>query len=202
MRTSSFISTFLVIVGRPSAAWVTTAQARFGASLEEAVKATNFESQAPADKSLGWLWSAPTDSGSTRGLGQSITWAWDPALCDSILGTFKEEFFNIHIIECVRRAARPEAAATRASHPPPMPSDALRCLPCVHTARTEDTRAALAHMHDYLPCAPCVFPPHGCTPCEQQLPTLSPRSPPVPWCSPTAFSSQLRPSDHSDAPGI
>ena len=62
-----------------SSAWLTTSQARYGAELEEIQASFFAASQKSADRSLGWLWSAPNDARSNRGLGGSITWAWDAA---------------------------------------------------------------------------------------------------------------------------
>lgn len=51
-------------------------------------------------RNLGWLWSLPSDSSDSRGLGQSITWAWDPALCDKLMPIFRERFTTISFIDC------------------------------------------------------------------------------------------------------
>merc|ERR1719331_1886678 len=72
----------------PACTWISTSQARYGANLEELRRGTRMESTANADRSLGWLWSAPRSTTDARGLGQSITWAWDPELCDSLLPAF------------------------------------------------------------------------------------------------------------------
>ena len=85
---------------RASHAWVTTSQARYGATVEDISLGTYDDSEVGADHQIGWLWSSPASSRNPRGLGQSITWAWDPLLCEKLLSTFKEEFFNIRIIGC------------------------------------------------------------------------------------------------------
>merc|ERR1719440_2753888 len=49
---------------------------------------------------MGYLWTFPADSSDPAGLGGGITWQWDPALCDSILDNFSEDFFFIDFITC------------------------------------------------------------------------------------------------------
>ena len=56
-------------------AWVTTAQYQRDAA---ATPLSTFKSRAGA---INRLWSSPTDSTLTRGLGMGITYAWDPVVC-------------------------------------------------------------------------------------------------------------------------
>ena len=80
--------------------WLSISQARYGATLDDLRDQTYMQSTANADRSIGWLWSAPRSQTDSRGLGQSITWAWDPKLCDMILGSFKSDAFGIPMLGC------------------------------------------------------------------------------------------------------
>ena len=100
----------LALLAAPSAlAWLSISQARYGTSLDDLRATTYGTSTRNADMSLGWIWSAPRTRTDPRGLGQSITWAWDPALCDKLLPAFKSDAFGIPMLDCqsVRTVRRP-----------------------------------------------------------------------------------------------
>ena len=88
-------------------AWVSTSQARYGASIEliqdeslglDAITPAGVHQQ--QQMSLGYLWSLPADSSDDRGLGGSITWAFDEKICDDILPLFNEKFWGISFVNC------------------------------------------------------------------------------------------------------
>lgn len=86
-------------------AWVTTAQARLGVSLEDIARMMHGQPR-PVDLhpqvELSMLWThnpegLPYAAGTEewrreqlRGLGGGITWAWDPTLCDDLVPLFRE----------------------------------------------------------------------------------------------------------------
>ena len=78
--------------------WVSTSQARFGATISGIKNEMKGTINYPVQQSLGYLWSLPTDSQSDRGLGQSITWAWDDTLCDLL--SMEEDFWEMSFIGC------------------------------------------------------------------------------------------------------
>ena len=95
------------------AAWIVTSQARYGARLDDLALATRGQSARNAYESLGWLWSAPMVPHEARGLGQSITYAIDPMLCDALLPRIAESFWGASLVNCVAlRATIARAFAT------------------------------------------------------------------------------------------
>ena len=116
----------------PARCWITISQARFGAEAADFAASTHIMSASgtvlsydPPDKSLGYLWSAPRRGYplSERGLGHSITWAWDPELCDALLPMFSETFYALSLI------GNPSRDAASVCHMGSEPSDHLvyRC---------------------------------------------------------------------------
>ncbi len=96
LRTSLLLAALPCLVG-----WVTTSQSRFGAQVSDI--AAEMEGLSPVTDPrlrLGYLWNYPIDTNSDAGLGQSITWAWDPAMCKKIFPTFMESFWFIDMITC------------------------------------------------------------------------------------------------------
>ena len=83
-----------------TASWLSISQARYGVRVEDMQQMTRYGSSLNADRSLGWLWSAARTTTDTKGLGQSITWAWDPALCTRLLPAFRSDAFGIPLIDC------------------------------------------------------------------------------------------------------
>ena len=72
----------LLLLMLPSAmGWVTISASSYGASLENFIALQDGLYSGPALQTLGWLWHFPSDAAQTRGLGGSITWAWDDTLC-------------------------------------------------------------------------------------------------------------------------
>lgn len=122
-------STALVaMIVAPARCWITISQARFGAEAADFAASTHIMSASgtvlsydPPDKSLGYLWSAPRRGYplSERGLGHSITWAWDPELCDALLPMFSETFYALSLIGCEAiQAGMQRAFATWAQNHP------------------------------------------------------------------------------------
>ena len=100
LRRGSRLLLQLALLATSAHAWISVSQALYGAKLDDLRAATRRQSSLNADKSLGWLWSAPRSTTDARGLGQSITWAWDPRLCDMLLPAFRSDAFGIPLINC------------------------------------------------------------------------------------------------------
>jgi hypothetical protein len=86
-------------------AWVSISQARYGATIDGIYNeslgrdlGTNF--LVARQQSLGYLWTLPSDPLDTTGLGGTITWAWDPALCARLQPLFKEDFWFTNFVDC------------------------------------------------------------------------------------------------------
>ena len=90
----------LLLLARPAAGWISASQAKYGTQIDEIVKASDGLSRASAFRSLGWLWTYPRDPLDTKGLGGSITWALDPALCDHLLPRMREGFWRQSFVGC------------------------------------------------------------------------------------------------------
>jgi hypothetical protein len=99
MRNLAILSCVLG-AARHTSAWISTSQARYGAQLDDIIATSYSTSTVNADRSLGFLWSLPASSMDERGLGQSITWAWDPALCDALVPTLRDEALSIRMVGC------------------------------------------------------------------------------------------------------
>ena len=96
-----------------TASWLSIAQARFGVRVEDTQSMTRYGSTLNGPQALGFLWSAARTTTDTKGLGQSITWAWDPALCDLLLPAFRDGAFGIRLLSCnTIRATMHRAFAT------------------------------------------------------------------------------------------
>jgi hypothetical protein len=79
-----------------SLAWATRSQTKWGVSVEAIRNQMNGGDPTPQPwAELGSLWTLhpnpTTEADAMRGLGGGITWAWDPALCDLLLPTFRED---------------------------------------------------------------------------------------------------------------
>ena len=129
-----------------SSAWLTTSQARYGAELEEIQASFFAASQKSADRSLGWLWSAPNDARSNRGLGGSITWAWDPELCTYLMTAFKEEV-RAKGLRLSHDAGRPSRACPLVAHRWCDLRCALNAAPLLSFASSPVPRAAAVLQH-------------------------------------------------------
>jgi hypothetical protein len=90
----------LLLVGA-ARAWITTTQARYGASVEHIFNESLGRNVGEARRSLGYLWSQPAEAGQATGLGSSITWVWDEEkLCKELLPRVKENFWFIPLVSC------------------------------------------------------------------------------------------------------
>ena len=118
----------LAAVAPPAGAWISTSQVRYGTQINDIQLEAYGESLQNSYKSLGWLWTSPdrthNDAGDaghdpSSGLGQSITWAWDPALCDLISPTFREDFMFFNFVDCkhIKASVHRAFAAWSANHP-------------------------------------------------------------------------------------
>lgn len=145
------------------AGWASISQAAWGVQLgdiQDQLRGGHTASLANPELNLGYLWSQPADPHSTHGLGGGIAWAWDPALCASILPAFGElvpsvgcddlratmrRSFSAWSSACLRGApaatARPtrcQARPTRQVHP--LPSQAhCQAHPAATTRLTHNT---------------------------------------------------------------
>ena len=109
-------------------AWVTISQSRFGAQLSTIRAQYGVNSSVPysirVQNMLGYLWTSPEAPQSHRGLGGGIAWAWDPALCDTLLDRFHE-------------GARAPGSNRQPSPSPPPPARSPPTLtpsPCAQTS--------------------------------------------------------------------
>jgi len=108
-------STTLVLLGIVPGAhsWTTTAQAYYGATIAGIYNETlgrdlGTPLQVQRMQSLGYLWSMPCTADTfvclnrdpNRGLGNSITWALDPRLCDDLLPLFEDDFWAMSLVTC------------------------------------------------------------------------------------------------------
>jgi hypothetical protein len=82
------------------ASWITITQARYGTSIEHIRNESRGINIGSPDKTLGHLWSLPVNGFDQKGLGGSITWAWDSRMCAQLLPQFKDEFWFISLISC------------------------------------------------------------------------------------------------------
>ena len=91
----------LLLLMLPSAmGWVTISASSYGASLENFIALQDGLYSGPALQTLGWLWHFPSDAAQTRGLGGSITWAWDDTLCPKLQPRFPEDLFFAPLVQC------------------------------------------------------------------------------------------------------
>jgi hypothetical protein len=88
------------ILVRPCEGFVLTVQSRFGAQLGalQSLQHGNYTGSVTA--TLGYIWHYPELSTDDRGLGGGIAWAWDPALCPTILPYFHEDLFFSGLVRC------------------------------------------------------------------------------------------------------
>ena len=93
--------------------WTTISQASYGATIENIYnESLGHDLGTPVDQarmqSLGYLWSLPCERNTwecvnrdpQRGLGGTITWAWDPSLCDELLPLFADDFWSMSFMNC------------------------------------------------------------------------------------------------------
>jgi hypothetical protein len=81
----------LLCVSPLAAGWVTSSQSKYGVQLDMIQDAFNGDAEPIPTDFVGFLWTDPEDPLDDTGLGNSITWAWDPALCDKLMPVFKED---------------------------------------------------------------------------------------------------------------
>lgn len=95
------ISHAMLLLASPVAGWVTRSQSVYGAQISEIQALMRGEAVSRNQQAqLGYLWYAPPDTNSSRGLGGGITWAWDDNLCDQLNGQMKEDVFFINLVTC------------------------------------------------------------------------------------------------------
>jgi hypothetical protein len=93
-------SVVLGLLVAPCAAWVSLSQSRYGTTLAMVRAQQHGLYTGPKQAALGFLWTLPENTNDTRGLGKGITWAWDPNLCPTILGFFREDLFFAPLVQC------------------------------------------------------------------------------------------------------
>uniref|UniRef100_A0A7S2HJS0 Peptidase M10 metallopeptidase domain-containing protein n=1 Tax=Haptolina brevifila TaxID=156173 RepID=A0A7S2HJS0_9EUKA len=86
-------------------AWISTSQARFGATIEGIYNESlglvlDVELTVARQQSLGYRWTLPDNARDNRGLGGSITWAWDKDLCDRMLPLTRDSFWGVSLVNC------------------------------------------------------------------------------------------------------
>lgn len=89
-----------LLAASPAAGWISLTQSRFGTSLHLLKNESVGVGTGTAQQSLGYLWSLPELSHDSRGLGGSITWAWDPELCAQLEPAFYQDFWQFSFISC------------------------------------------------------------------------------------------------------
>ena len=75
-------------------------QSRFGVRAEQIYNESIGMGESNPQMTLGYLWAQPSWTQETRGLGGSITWAWDETLCNEIVPRFEEHFWAIPLVSC------------------------------------------------------------------------------------------------------
>lgn len=97
----------MVPVWAMSFGWTSISQARFGMQVSDVQQLQNGTWAMPEpglyQRQLGFLWTFPSETEDTRGLGGGIAWAWDNAgLCgsDGILRLFREDLFFANLVGC------------------------------------------------------------------------------------------------------
>jgi len=81
-------------------AWITVSQSRYGVTIEHIhSESLGNEVGAPLH-SLGHLWDLPWATDDATGLGGTITWAFDEALCEHLLPEVRENFWFISLVTC------------------------------------------------------------------------------------------------------
>ena len=100
--------------------WVSFSGARFGAQLSTIQGQLQGEaSSLPPTQQLGYLWSMPSESLSSAGLGGGLTFQFDPRLCDKIQGQFRETFLAVPLVKChdLKSAVHRAFTSWSANHP-------------------------------------------------------------------------------------
>ena len=94
------LGALLVFATPPASAWITVSQSEYGTSIARIRNESVGLNVGNPLQSLGHLWSLPQDPMSTTGLGSSITWAWDSAICDEVLRDVKENVWFVSLVSC------------------------------------------------------------------------------------------------------
>ena len=153
-----FANAVVPLLAASACGWISSSQSRYGASIVDIAAQTYGQSTSNAYRSLGWLWVSPSAAFDGRGLGGSISWAMDPALCDTLLPHVREEVWAVSFVTCadVANAMSRAFAAWSVNHPllsftdvstlcagyaPPASTDAWSCphAEIVITMRTNTT---------------------------------------------------------------
>jgi hypothetical protein len=109
----------LLASASPAAPWISVSQAKYGAQIDDLARATRGLSRTNSFRSLGWLWTFPRDPLDTTGLGGSITWALDPAMCAHLLPRMREGFWTQSFVGCpmIKGAVQRALDAWASNHP-------------------------------------------------------------------------------------
>ena len=108
----------IITVCAAALGWMAVSQSKFGAQVADIQRESYGASTVSAYRSLGWLWTNPLSSTSDKGLGRSITWAWDPVLCDRMVGQFKEDYIvNFANCDAIKAAMHRAFATWSQNHP-------------------------------------------------------------------------------------
>ena len=102
------------------AGWVSFSGARFGAQLSTIQQQLHGQaSSVPPMQELGYLWSMPSDSLSSAGLGGGLTFQFDPRLCDQMQGRFRERILSAPLVGCddLKSAVHRAFTSWSANHP-------------------------------------------------------------------------------------
>jgi len=150
----------------PTHGWVATTQSVYGGSAEQIEQMwLGVESNLDARAQLGFLWYAPENSRDTRGLGGSITYAFDPEFCPRINKRFREDAFGgDSVVGC------PEikAAVARAFDKWAANHRFLHFLDMTHECETAGVNARVARSDALKLCSAgtrpegCTMPHYGC----------------------------------------
>ena len=100
--TTRGLVSLLGLVGfQPTGGWTTLTQTRYGTSLGRIYnESLGIEEPGSPLHSLGLLWTLPLFVDDQTGLGGTITWAWDEALCDHLLPSVNERYWMMSTVNC------------------------------------------------------------------------------------------------------
>ena len=92
---------FLAALELPSVhGWTASSMTLYGAQISDIRQQQHGNYTGGLHQALGYLWTLPEETTNSRGLGGGIAWAWDPALCDSLLPRFRESLLFVNLVEC------------------------------------------------------------------------------------------------------